>query len=71
MTTDDLAKQLADRSQLDEKSAAEFIAAFASVLAGYFKKGEKVVIAEFGSFYVKDDKSVQFNPSAKLKQLVS
>jgi len=70
MTSNDLAKELAERSQLEEKDASAFIEAFASVLAGYFKKGEKVVVADFGSFYVKDDKTVQFNPSAKLKQLV-
>jgi len=70
MDKDELAKKLAAKSQLNEKEAAEFIEVFAEVMAEYFKKGEKVVIAEFGSFFVGEDKSVQFNPSAKLKNLV-
>jgi nucleoid DNA-binding protein len=70
MDRGEFAKQLAAQSQLSEKEAGQFLDAFSNVLTSYFKKGEKVVIAEFGSFYVKDDQSVQFYPSAKLKQLV-
>jgi len=64
------AKQLAEKSQLSEAEATKFIDSFTDTLATYFRKGEKVVIAEFGSFYVRADKSIQFNPSAKLKDLV-
>lgn len=64
------AKKLASKSQLSEKEAEDFLDAFTKILANYFKKGEKVVIAEFGSFYVKNDQTVQFNPSVKLKELV-
>lgn len=64
------AKELAKKSQLTPEQALGFVDAFSAVLAEYFKKGEKVVIADFGSFYVRDDNSVQFNPSAKLKDLV-
>ncbi|MEX0594821.1 MAG: HU family DNA-binding protein [Patescibacteria group bacterium] len=63
-------KKLVSKTELNDEQAAAFLDAFSEVLADYFKKGEKVVIAEFGSFYVKDDKSVQFNPSSKLKDLV-
>lgn len=64
------AKKLTEKSELNEEQATAFLDAFSEVLADYFKRGEKVVIAEFGSFYVKDDKTVQFNPSSKLKDLV-
>lgn len=70
MTTGELATKLAAKSQLSEKEATEFIEVFTEVLAEYFKKGEKVVIAEFGSFYVGENKTIQFNPSAKLKDTV-
>lgn len=66
----ELAKKLTEKTRLSEADANRFVDAFISVMADYFKKGEKVVIAEFGSFFVKDDKTVQFNPSAKVKQLV-
>jgi len=64
------AKKLAEKSRLSEEEATKFIETFSDVLAEYFQKGEKVVIAEFGSFYVLDDKKIQFNPSAKLKDLI-
>ncbi len=64
------AKKLVEKSHLSEEEASRFIDAFLETLAEYFKKGEKVVIADFGSFYVREDKSVQFNPSAKLKDQV-
>ncbi len=70
MDKTELAKKLAAKSHLTEREAGEFIEAFSEVMAEYFKKGEKVVLAEFGSFYVSEDKNVQFNPSAKLKELV-
>ena len=63
-------KKLISKSELNEEQAGSFVDAFVKVLAEYFKKGEKVVIAEFGSFYVKDDKKVQFNTSSKLKDLI-
>lgn len=71
MNKTEFAKKLSVKSQLNEDQAAAFTEAFIEVLADYFKKGEKVVIAEFGSFYVKDDKTVQFNPSARIKELVN
>lgn len=70
MTDQELAKKLAARSKLSEAEALSFIDAFTSTLADYFKAGERVIIAEFGSFYIKDDKTIQFNPSAKLKELI-
>ena len=70
MNKADFAKKLCSKTQLTDEQAAAFVDAFAVTLAEYFKKGEKVVIAEFGSFFVRDDKTVQFNPSAKLKELV-
>ncbi len=63
-------KRLSSKTELNEEQAGAFLDAFTKVMSDYFRKGEKVVIAEFGSFYVKDDKSVQFNPSTKLKDLV-
>ncbi len=70
MDQSQLSKALAQKSQLSEEEAGKFVDALAETLAEYFKKGEKVVIADFGSFYVRDDKTVQFNPSAKLKDQV-
>lgn len=70
MTKDEFAKKLSGQTQLSEAEATEFIQAFSKVLSDYFKKGEKVVIAEFGSFFVGENKTVQFNPSAKLKELI-
>lgn len=70
MNQEGFAKKLAEKSHLSEDEAAKFVTAFSETLADYFKKGEKVVIADFGSFYVRDDKSVQFNPSAKIKDQV-
>lgn len=70
MDNEAFAKQLATKTALSEEEAKKFVEAFATTLADYFKKGEKVVIAEFGSFFVGDDKTVQFSPSAKLKELV-
>lgn len=66
----ELAKKLAAKTHLDEAQATAFVDAFAETLADYFQKGEKVVIADFGSFFVRPDKTVQFNPSAKLKQII-
>lgn len=63
-------KKLVEKSHLTEEEANKFVTAFTETLSEYFKKGEKVVIADFGSFYVRDDKTVQFNPSAKLKNQV-
>lgn len=70
MNREGFAKKLAEKSQLSEEEAGKFIDAFSETLTEYFKKGEKVVIADFGSFYIRDDKTVQFNPSAKLKDQV-
>jgi nucleoid DNA-binding protein len=70
MNKDDFANKLAQKSQLTPEQAKLFVDAFCAVLVDYFKKGEKVVIADFGSFYVREDNNVQFNPSAKLKDLV-
>jgi nucleoid DNA-binding protein len=70
MNKAELAKKLSAKSRLSEKEASEFIDAFGAVMADYFQSGEKVIIAEFGSFHVGEDKKVQFNPSAKLKGLV-
>lgn len=70
MNREGFAKKLAEKSQLSEEEAGKFVDAFSETLTEYFKKGEKVVIADFGSFYVRDDKTVQFNPSAKLKDQV-
>ena len=70
MDREGFAKKLAEKSQLSEEEAGKFVDAFSETLAEYFKKGEKVVIADFGSFYVRDDKTVKFNPSAKLKDQV-
>ena len=70
MNREGFAKKIAAKSQLSEAEAAKFVDAFCETLTDYFKKGEKVVIADFGSFYVRDDKSVQFNPSAKLRDQV-
>lgn len=70
MNNEEFAKKLATKTQLSAEEAAKFMTAFSEVMADYFKRGEKVIIADFGSFYVRDDNSVQFNPSAKLKNLV-
>lgn len=70
MANKELSKRLSERSHLSEADAERCIQFFVEVLKEYFKKGEKVIIAEFGSFSVTDDGLIQFNPSAKLKSLV-
>ncbi len=70
MDRSELAKKLAAKAGLEEKQAVLFVDAFCQTLADYFQQGEKVVIAEFGSFVVRPDKTIQFNPSARLKELV-
>ncbi|MEK7548531.1 MAG: HU family DNA-binding protein [Patescibacteria group bacterium] len=70
MNRAELIKELARKTDVEEKQAAEFVGAFLETMSDYFKKGEKVVIGEFGSFFVTPNRQIQFNPSAKLKQLV-
>jgi nucleoid DNA-binding protein len=69
MDKEGFVKSLVNKTELNDEQATKFIEAFTKVMADYFRKGEKVVIAEFGSFYVKENKEVQFNPSSKLKEL--
>lgn len=69
MDKEGFVKSLASKTELNDEQAGAFVDAFTKVMADYFRKGEKVVIAEFGSFYVKENKEVQFNPSSKLKEL--
>jgi len=69
MDKEGFVKSLASKTELNDEQAEKFVDAFSKVMADYFRKGEKVVIAEFGSFYVKENKEVQFNPSSKLKEL--
>lgn len=69
MDKEGFVKSLASKTELNDEQATKFVDAFTKVMADYFRKGEKVVIAEFGSFYVKENKEVQFNPSSKLKEL--
>ena len=70
MNKADMTKKLAEKANMTEEQATTFIQAFSETMADYFKKGEKVVLAEFGSFYIREDKSVQFNPSSKLRDQV-
>ncbi|HUD20512.1 MAG TPA: HU family DNA-binding protein [Candidatus Saccharimonadales bacterium] len=63
-------KKLAEKLNLDEAHSEAFVKAFSEVLAEYFKNGEKVVLADFGSFYIREDKTIQFNPSVRLRDLV-
>lgn len=69
MDAEGLAKKLAEKSSLDEAKAAKFVAAFSEVIAECIARQEKVILADFGSFALKGD-NVQFNPSAKLRDLV-
>jgi len=64
-----LAKKLADKTSLDEAAARQFVDAFSAVVGNYIASKEKVILADFGSFDIKDD-NIQFNPSAKLRDLV-
>lgn len=64
-----LAKKLAAKSSLDEAAANKFIDAFSEVIGGYIASGEKVILADFGSFDRNGD-NIRFNPSAKLRDLV-
>ena len=70
MNKAEFAKKLAAQANLPEDQAVAFVKAFSDILADYFKKGEKVVLAEFGSFYIREDKSIQFNPSSRLRDQV-
>jgi|GEM_PF-1479685 len=68
MEEKELVKALGEKCHGKEDEAKEFVAAFKEVLTDYFAKGEKVTIAELGTFEILPDRSVQFNPSSKLKQ---
>lgn len=65
-----MAKSLATRSNLLPEEVEKFLEAFTELMIEHFKKGEKVVIADLGSFYLNQDGSIQFNPSAKLKSQI-
>lgn len=71
MNREGFIKKLVSKTELKEEQAGVFLDAFTKVMTDYFRKGEKVVIAEFGSFYVKENKEVQFNPSTKLKDFIA
>lgn len=64
-----LAKKVADKTSLDEAAAGAFIDAFSEVVGDYISRGEKVILADFGSFDRKGN-DIMFNPSAKLRDLV-
>ena len=70
MEKNELAQRLATKANMTEEQAQNFVKAFSETMAEYFKKGEKVVLAEFGSFYIRPDGSIQFNPSTKLRDQV-
>lgn len=70
MTHEQLVAQLATQAKITPEEAEKFLTELVTLFSEYFRKGEKVVIAEFGSFFVQPDQTIQFNPSAKLKQLI-
>jgi len=70
MEEKELIKILGEKCHGKEDEARAFVEAFKKVLKEYFAKGEKVTIAELGTFDVLPDKSVQFSPSSKLKQQI-
>ena len=70
MKQSDIALSIAEKTSLDQKKAEEVVAAFVEVMTEHFIRGEKVVLAEFGSFYITADKQIQFNPSARVKDQI-
>ena len=65
-----LAEDLAKKTHLALPDAEKFVDSFFATIAEYFKRGERVIIADFGSFYLKEDKTIQFNPSVKFKEII-
>jgi len=66
----ELNKRVAVKTGLEEAKVASLTEALKETLVERFKRGEKVVLSEFGSFVVTSDRRIQFNPAAKVKEAV-
>ncbi len=69
MNNEELAKELATKASLTEEQALAFVNAFAETVSESLRNGEKVVITDFGSFSVRPDKSIQFTPASRVKNV--
>ena len=72
-TKKDFISRLAKKMNTDEKTASQWIDAYADTLFDIFKTGEGVTISGLGGFYLqrrRDSSAFKFNPSQKLRKLL-
>ena len=65
-----LAEEISRQAKLSLPDAEKFVDTFFGIIAEYFKRGEPVILSELGSFYPREDKKIQFNPSARFKDAI-
>lgn len=66
MNKTEFIKAVADKANLTQKDAAAAVEAFVDVIADALKAGDKVALANFGSFELKEKAAHQgFNPITK------
>jgi DNA-binding protein HU-beta len=68
----ELARRLAVRMHTDEATATAWLDALTETLYESFQAGESVTLKNFGSFYVRPERSswvFKFNPSQRLRAL--
>lgn len=70
MKQSDLVLEVSKNTSLDQEKANQVVKVFIEVMSDYIARGEKIVLSEFGSFYITEDKQVQFHPSAKIKEKI-
>lgn len=70
MDVKSLASELAKKTKASDDQAEQFVRQFTQIVGEYLANGEKVVMADFGSFDIAPDKTIVFHPSAKLKKLI-
>jgi DNA-binding protein HU-beta len=67
-----LITQIAQRTGRDEALVAEIVDAALEEMLAAFKQGESVSLRNFGTFYVRPERSstvFRFNPSQRLRKL--
>ena len=67
---DALARRLAARMQTNTMTATAWIDGVVETLCESFKAGESVTLRDFGSFYVREERSnwvFRFNPGQRLR----
>jgi DNA-binding protein HU-beta len=69
----DLVKQVAQQTGHEEAAVAAIIEATLEAMVDAFKQGQSVSLRNFGTFYVRPERSstvFRFNPSQRLRKLL-